>query len=72
MGNDQYAPTGALHKAEIMLFTHFHAQYPLKEKEGIIDGLLMALDLDFIRQVIYIKSWEGWTSFKGPCVLQCI
>ena len=42
MGNDQYAPTGALHKAEIMLFTHFHAQYPLKEKEGIIDGLLMA------------------------------
>ena len=36
MGNDQYAPKGALHKAENRLFTQFHAQYPLKEKERII------------------------------------
>ena len=70
MGNDQYAPKGALHKAENRLFTQFHAQYPLKEKEKIIYGLIkgtsnlrlefatmafgVSLDLDFIRQVIHI------------------
>ena len=32
MGNDQYAPEGALLKAENRLFTQFYAQYPLKEK----------------------------------------
>ena len=70
MGNDQYAPKGAVHKAENRLFTQFHAQYPLKEKERIIDGLIkgtsklrlvfatvafgVGLDLDFIRQVFHI------------------
>jgi len=70
MGNDQYAPKGALHKAENRLFIQFKAQYPLKEKERIIDGLIkgtselrvvfatvafgVGLDLDFIRQVIHI------------------
>lgn len=70
MGNDQYAPKGALHKAENRLFTQFHAQHPLKEKERTIDGLIkgtsklrlifatvafgVGLDLDFIRQVIHI------------------
>ena len=70
MGNDQYAPKCALHKAENRLFTQFHAQYPLKERERIIDGLIkgtsklrlvfatgafgVRLDLDFIRKVIHI------------------
>ena len=70
MGNDQYTPKGALHKAENRLFTQFHAQYPLKEKERIIDGLMkgtsklrlvsatvafdVRLDLDFTRKVIHI------------------
>lgn len=102
MGNDKYAPKGTLHKAEKRLFTQFHEQYPLKEKERIVDGLIkgtsklrlvfatvafgVGLDLDFIRQVIHIgvpytmeeyflggrKSWEGWTTLKGPCILQCI
>ena len=102
MGNDQCAPKGASHKAENRLFTQLHAQYPLKEKEKIIDGLIkgtsklrlvfatvtfgVGLDLDFIGQVIHIgvpytmeeyfqeaeTGWEGWTSFKGPCVLQCM
>ncbi|XP_068736635.1 ATP-dependent DNA helicase Q4-like [Montipora capricornis] len=70
MGNDQYTPKDALPKAENRLFTQFHAQYPLKEKERIIDGLIrgtsklrlvfatvafsVGLDLDFIRQVIHI------------------
>lgn len=102
MGNDKYAPKGTLHKAEKRLFTQFHEQYPLKEKERIVDGLIkgtsklrlvfatvafgVGLDLDFIRQVIHIgvpytmeeyflggrKSWEGWTTLKGSCILQCI
>ena len=102
MGNDKYAPKGTLHKAEKRLFTQFHEQYPLKEKERIVDGLIkgtsklrlvfatvafgVGLDLDFIRQVIHIgvpytmeeyflggrKNWEGWTTLKGPCILQCI
>lgn len=102
MGNDKYAPKGTLHKAEKRLFTQFHEQYPLKEKERIVDGLIkgtsklrlvfatvafgVGLDLDFIRQVIHIgvpytmeeyflgsrKSWGGWTTLKGPCILQCI
>lgn len=70
MGNDKYAPKGTLHKAEKRLFTQFHEQYPLKEKERIVDGLIkgtsklrlvfatvafgVGLDLDFIRQVIHI------------------
>ncbi|XP_044180562.1 ATP-dependent DNA helicase Q-like 3 [Acropora millepora] len=70
MGNDKYAPKGTLHKAEKRLFTQFHEQYPLKEKERIVDGLIkgtsklrlvfatvafgVRLDLDFIRQVIHI------------------
>ena len=39
MGNDKYAPKGTLHKAGKRLFTQFHEQYPLKEKERIVDGL---------------------------------
>ena len=70
MGNDKYAPNGTLHKAEKRLFTQFHKQYPLKEKERIVDGLIkgtsklilvfatvafgVGLDLDFLRQVIHI------------------
>ena len=42
MGNDQYAPKGALQKAESRLFTQFHAHYPLKEKQRIIDGRIKA------------------------------
>ena len=70
MGNDKYAPKGTLHKAKKRLFTQFHEQYPLKEIERIVDGLIkgtsklrlvfatvafgVGLDLDFIRQVIHI------------------
>ena len=58
MGNDQYAPKGALHKAENGLFTQFHALYPLKEKVRIIDDHIKGTSelrlLDFIRQVIHI------------------
>ena len=39
MGKEQYEPIGAPPKAENMLFTHVHVQYPLREKERIIDGL---------------------------------
>ena len=38
MGNDKYAPKGTLHEAEKRLFTQFYEQYPLKEKERIVDG----------------------------------
>ena len=33
MGKEQYEPIDALPKAENRLFTQFHAQYPLQEKE---------------------------------------
>ena len=70
MGKEQYEPIDALPKAENRLFTQFHAQYPLQEKERIIDGLTLGksklrivfatvafgvgLDLKDIRQIIHI------------------
>lgn len=38
MGNDQYEPLGAVQKAENRLFSQFHAQYPLREKERIVNA----------------------------------
>ena len=70
MGKEQYEPIGAPSKAENRLFTHVHAQYPLREKERIINGLTFAttkrrvifstvafgvgLDVKDIRQIIRI------------------
>ena len=70
MGNDQYEPLGALQMAENRLFSQFHAQYPLREKERIVDGLSLGtsklriifatvafgvgIDLKNIRQIIHI------------------
>ena len=39
MVNEQYEPLGAVQKAENRLFSQFHAQYPLREKERIVDSL---------------------------------
>ena len=44
MGKEQYERIDALPKAENRLFSQFHAQYPLQEKERIIikiDGLTL-------------------------------
>ena len=70
MGKEQYEPIDALPKAENRLFSHFHAQYPLQEKERIIYGLTLGksklrivfatvafgvgLDLKDIRQIIHV------------------
>ncbi|XP_068723416.1 uncharacterized protein [Montipora capricornis] len=70
MGKEQYEPIGAPSKAENRLFTQFHAQYPIQEKERIIDSLTLGksklrvvfatvafgvgLDLKDIRQIIHI------------------
>ena len=70
MGNDQYEPVSAVHKAENRLFSQFHAQYPLREKERIVDALSLGtsklriifatvafgvgIDLQNIRQIIHI------------------
>ena len=70
MGKEQYEPIDALPKAENRLFSQFHAQYPLQEKERIIDGLTLGksklrivfatvafgvgLDLKDIRQITHI------------------
>ena len=70
MGKEQYEPIDAVPKAENRLFTQFHAQYLLQEKERIIDGLILGksklrivfatvafgvgLDLKDIRQIIHI------------------
>lgn len=70
MGKEQYEPVGAPPKAENRLFTQFHAQYPLKEKERIVDGLTLGtsklriifatvafgvgIDLKNIREIIHI------------------
>ena len=70
MGNNQYEPVGAPQKAENRLFSQFHAQYPLREKERIVDALTLGtsklriifatvafgvgIDLKNIRQVIHI------------------
>lgn len=70
MGKEQYEPVGAPSRAENRLFTQFHAQYPAKEKERIVEGLTLGtsklriifatvafgigLDLKNIRQIIHI------------------
>lgn len=70
MGNDQYEPLGAAQKAENRLFSQFHAQYPLREKERIVNAhslgtsklrIIFAtvafgvgIDLKNIRQVIHM------------------
>ena len=70
MGKEQYEPVGAPPRAENRLFTQFHAQYPVKEKERIVEGLTLGtsklriifatvafgigLDLKNIRQIIHI------------------
>ena len=41
MGKEQYEPVGAPSRAENRLFTQFHAQYPAKEKERIVEGLTL-------------------------------
>ena len=70
LGKEQYEPVGVTPKAENRLFTQFHAQYPQKEKERIVDALTsgtsklrvifatvafgVGLDLKNIRQIIHI------------------
>lgn len=70
MRKEQYEPIDALPKAKNRLFTQFQAQYPLQEKERIINGLTLGeskvrivfatvafgvvLDLKDIRQIIHI------------------
>ena len=70
MVNEQYEPLGAVQKAENRLFSQFHAQYPLREKERIVDSLSLGtsklriifatvafgvgVDLKNIRQIIHI------------------
>ena len=70
MGKEQYEPVGAPTRAENRLFTQFHAQYPAKEKERIVEGLTLGtsklriifatvafgigLDLKNIRRIIHI------------------
>ena len=70
MGSDQYKPLGAVQKAENRFFSQFHAQYPLREKERIVDALSLGkpkrriifasvaygvgIDSKNIRQIIHI------------------
>ena len=70
MKKAQYEPAGATPKAVNRLFTQFHAQYPQKEKDRIIDGLTsgtsklriifatvafgVGLDLKNVRQIIHV------------------
>ena len=71
MGKEQYEPIGVPPRAENRLFTQFHAQYPAKEKERIVEGLTLGtsklriifatvafgigLDLKNIKQIILIS-----------------
>ena len=70
MEKEQYEPVGAPPRAENRLFTQFHAQYPEKEKERIVEGLTLGtsklriifatvafgigLDLKNIRQIVHM------------------
>ncbi|XP_067026602.1 bifunctional 3'-5' exonuclease/ATP-dependent helicase WRN-like [Acropora muricata] len=40
LGEEQYTPIGSLHFAKNRLFAQFHANYPEKEKNDILDELL--------------------------------
>ena len=70
LGHKQYYPLGSKHIAANRLFTQYHAQYPERERNRIVDGLLsgnsvlrvlfvtvafgIGIDLNNIRRVIHI------------------
>ena len=70
LGEEQYTPIGSLHFAKNRLFAQFHANYPEKEKNDILDDLLkgpgkirvlfvtiafgIGVDCPSIREVVHI------------------
>lgn len=58
MGNEQYEPLGTVLKVENRLFSQFHAQYLLREKEMIVDSLSLGTS-----KLSYCGLW-CWSLFK--------
>ena len=70
LGTEQYEPLGAENLARNRLFSQFHAQYPERERQRIVDGLVqgnskirvifatvafgIGIDIPNIRQIVHI------------------
>lgn len=83
LGEEQYTPIGSLHFAKNRLFAQFHANYPEKEKNDILDDLLkgpgkirvlfvtitfgIGVDCPSIREVVHIGVPNTMEEYFQEC-----